>query len=179
MITQPAPRLLDTPTVEPSGPDCTAIQGILEKLSEARSADNIAQTVHTRQVVRTLRNELLIARTTAADIFAELHGLARTKKGFTLHALRNGHQHRRWTDDLWPNDWPTETIDHPEYYRFGWGRHLPAAIVSHEYGSFAASEAFAKANGLKATRLPASWYAPGRATAVVYTSPLIPFPADR
>lgn len=161
------------------GPDCTAIQVLLEKLSDATDADRASRTPHTRRVILAIENELLIARATAADTFAELHGMERAKKGFPLHQLRNGHRRLRWTDDLWPNDWSAYPIDHAEYYCFTRGPHFPAAIVSHEYSSFEESEAFAKAHGLIATRLPASWYNPARATAVVYTSPLIPFPADR
>jgi hypothetical protein len=161
------------------GPDCTAIQVILEKLSDATDAHRPSQIPHTRQVIRSIQSQLQIARAAAADTFADLHGLERSKKGFSLDELRNGPHRPRWTDDLWPIGWPINPIDHSEYYRFVWGRHPPAAIVSHEYGSFEASEAFAKANGLIVTRLPESWYRPARVTAVVYTSPLVPFPIVR
>jgi hypothetical protein len=162
-----------------SGPDCMAIQGLLEKLSDATDADRTSRTPHTKQAIHAIENELRIARATATSTFADQHGWERAKKGFPLHQLRNGHRRPRWTDDLWPNDWTAYPIDHAEYYCFAWGPRFPAAIVSHEYSSFEESEALAKANGLIATRLPASWYNPARATAVVYTSPLIPFPADR
>jgi hypothetical protein len=138
--------------------------------------DRATRTSQTRQAIRAIQNELLIARATAARAFAERHGWELAKKGFTLHELRNGHHSIRWTDDLWPTSHRRDPLDHEEYYRFAWGSHFPAAILSHEYGPFAASEAFAKANGLIATRLPASWWDPARTIAVVYTSPLIAFP---
>lgn len=161
------------------GQDYAAIEGLLEGLSAACDVDRASPTSHTKQAIRAIQNELRIARAAADSAFADQHGWELAKTGFTLDELRNGHHRMRWTDDLWPIGYPVNPIDHSEYYRFSWGSHFPAAIVSHEYGAFEDSEAFATANGLIATRLPASWYNPARATAVVYTSPLIHFPPVR
>ncbi len=122
-----------------------------------------------------LKDDLTTAQHAVRAAFADRCGWELAKTGFTLHELRNGHHRVPWTDDLWPTSHPRNPLDHQEYCRFAWGRHLPAAIVSHEYSSFEDSVVFAKANGLIATRLPASWYSPEQAIAVAYTSPLIPF----
>jgi hypothetical protein len=157
-------------------PEYADIQRLLDAMHSACSVDRAARTPATRLAVGVARRVLIAARETVRNDFAEKHGLRHTPRGFTVGQLRNGHHSLRWTDDLWPISNPVNPIDHAEYYRFAWGPRFPAAIVSHEYGSFEGSVAFAKANGLVATRLPASWYAPTQATAVVYTSPLIPFP---
>ncbi len=132
-----------------------------------------------RHVISALRGERDAARNAVRDAFADQYGWEHRQTWFTLHELRNGHHRPRWTDDLWPTSYPNCPIDHAEYFRYVWGPHFPVAIVSHEYGSLENSRAFAKANGLIATRLLASWYNPEGATAVVYTSPLIPFPPTR
>lgn len=118
--------------------------------------------------------ELENARATVREDFASQHGWRHTTKSFTVDQLRNGHHCQHWTDDLWPTDWPYYPIDHPDYFRVAARPWFPVAIVSHEYGAFEDSQAYAKANGLIATLLPMSWYSPEQAIAVLYTSPLIP-----
>lgn len=129
-----------------------------------------------RRVINMLRNELTGAQRAVRDSWADQHGWQLAKKGFTLHELRNGHHRPRWTDDLWPDGWPSHPLDHSEFYRSAWSPHYPVALVSHGYAPFDAHLIYAKANGLIATLIPESWWDPERAIAVVYTSPLIPFP---
>ena len=59
-------------------------------------------------------------------------------------------------------------MDHVEYFRLAKRPYHPVAILSHEYGPLADSQALATEYGLTVTRLPNSWYAPDRATAALY-----------
>jgi hypothetical protein len=151
------------------------IQELCDAMDTAIAAERASPTSANKVACKAANVALKAAQEAARLDFAEQHGWVLAKKGFTLNELRNGHHSIRWTDDLWPTRHPRNPLDHCEYYRFGWGAHFPAAILSHEYGRIEDSEEFAKANGLIATRLTASWYSPANATAVVYTSPLIPF----
>jgi hypothetical protein len=157
-------------------PEYTEIQRLLGAMHSASRVDQTARTPATRQAVRAAQDELFAARAAMRDDFASQYGWRHTTKGFTVDQLRNCHHPRHWTDDLWPTGSPSCPIDHAEYLRVDARPWFPVAIVSHEYGSFESSLAYAKANGLVATSLPTSWYSPERANAVLYTSPLIPLP---
>jgi hypothetical protein len=106
-----------------------------------------------------------VARAAMRERFAAEHCWVHSKRGFTLDQLRRGSTCRRYTDD---DRFSYHPMDHVEYFRLARRPYRPVAILSHEYTSIECSQELALELGITATLLPASWYSPLHANAVLY-----------
>jgi hypothetical protein len=146
-------------------PDYAEIQRLLDAMHAACGVNNVARTAATRLAVRAARDDLIAARAQMRDNFAAEHGWIYSTRGFTIDQLRRGSTQARRGDC----GFQVSPMDHVEYFRLAERPWRPVAILSHEYGSFETSLAFALERGVTATLLPESWYSPGRANAVLYS----------
>ena len=144
-------------------PQYAEIQRLLDAMHSACNVEQAVRTPATRHTARAAQDELIAARETMRDKFAAQHGWIYSERGFTNDQLRRGSTQARRGDC-----WHACPMDHREYFRLAKRPWRPAAIVSHEYSSFEYSQALATKYGITATMLPASWYSPETANAVLY-----------
>lgn len=111
------------------------------------------------------------ARERVVQAFAEKRGWRVSRRIFTLRQMRVGAPHRRVTDFFLNSD--PQLFAHPYYFRHTERPYRPAAIVAHLYRSESDTPSIvaeAALLGLRAERLPFSWwYPPNGCLAVCYT----------
>jgi hypothetical protein len=130
------------------------------RLEEARKEPRTASAA--LQVSRNADRALQEARDRAAREFASSRGWTfHARRSFTLEKLRD--ERANWSGDGYGLG---STLDHPDYF---WLGRKPIALVSHTYTQLGRCLGWADAKQLHAELLPASWYYPAGATAVLYT----------
>lgn len=145
-------------------PEYAEIQRLLDAMNSACHVEYAARTSAARHAARAAQHKLFAARVAMRDKFAAQHGWVYSASHFTIDQLKRGSTRAR------RGDWIYRAcpMDHIEYFRFAKRPWRPVAILSHEYSSFEYSQALATKYGITATLLPASWYSPDDANAVLY-----------
>jgi hypothetical protein len=145
-------------------PEYAEIQRLRDAMNSACYLEQAAPTPASRRAARAAQDELFAKRATVRNTFAAQHGWVCSARHFTIDQLRRGSTRARRRDWIC-YDCP---MDHREYFRLAKRPWRPVAILSHEYSSFEYSQALATKYGITATLLPASWYSPDDANAVLY-----------